>query len=40
MAEKIIIVDEKDNVIGSELRRVVDKKKLRYRCSALWIKKL
>jgi len=38
MGERIIIVDEKDNVVGVELRSVVDKKNLRYRVSALWLK--
>jgi isopentenyl-diphosphate delta-isomerase len=35
---KIIVVDEKDNVLGSKERELVDKEKLRYRVSALWIK--
>jgi len=38
MVEQIIIVDEKDNVIGKEQRDIVDLKKLRYRATGLWIK--
>ena len=38
MSESIIIVDEEDNVLGSELRSVVDEKKLRYRVSSLWLR--
>jgi len=36
--ERIIVVDEKDNVVGVESRVLVDEKKLRYRVSALWLK--
>jgi len=35
---KIIVVDEDDNIIGSKERELVDKERLRYRISALWIK--
>ena len=38
MTNNIIVVDEKDNVIGNKPRDVVDKEKLRYRTSALWVK--
>jgi isopentenyl-diphosphate delta-isomerase len=38
MPEKIIIVDDEDNIIGIKEREEVDKKNLRYRCSALWVK--
>ncbi|MBR9704044.1 NUDIX domain-containing protein [Candidatus Pacearchaeota archaeon] len=38
MKSEIIIVDEKDNIIGNKPRDVVDKQSLRYRVSALWIK--
>ena len=36
--EKIIVVDEEDNVVGVELRGVVDERGLRYRVSALWLR--
>ncbi|MDP2946823.1 MAG: NUDIX domain-containing protein [Nanoarchaeota archaeon] len=36
--ENIIIVDDNDNIIGSKPRDIVDKEKLRYRVSCLWIK--
>jgi len=36
--EKIVVVDEGDNVVGAELRSVVDEKGLRYRVSALWLR--
>jgi len=38
MSEKIIVVDDEDNIIGIEEREKVDKKNLKYRCSALWLK--
>lgn len=38
MNPNIIVVDEKDNVVGQEPRETVDKKNLRYRVAALWIK--
>jgi len=38
MDEKIIYVDEEDNVIGSKSRDDVDKDGLRYRISSLWVK--
>jgi len=37
MKGKIIVVDDEDNVVGSEYRETVDKKNLTYRVSALWI---
>jgi len=37
MKEKIIVVDDEDNILGSEFREKVDEKKLRYRVSSLWI---
>jgi len=37
MSSNIIIVDEKDNIIGSKPRDIVDKEKLRYRVAGLWI---
>lgn len=38
MKPNIVIVDEKDNIIGNKPRDVVDKEKLRYRATGLWIK--
>ncbi len=38
MKTNIVIVDKNDNVTGSKLREIVDKEKLRYRVSGLWIK--
>jgi len=38
VGEKIVVVDEEDNLVGTELRSVVDEKKLWYRVSALWLK--
>ena len=38
MKPKIVIVDENDNVIGNKSRDLVDKEKLRYRVTGLWIK--
>lgn len=38
MTDKIIVVDEKDNEIGAKPREEVDKERLRYRVSALWLK--
>jgi len=36
--DKIIVVDEEDVVVGSELRSVVDERGLRYRVSGLWLR--
>ena len=36
--EKIVVVDEDDNIVGVEVRSVVDEKGLRYRVSGLWLK--
>ena len=36
--EKIVVVDEDDNVVGVEVRSVVDEKGLRYRVFGLWLK--
>lgn len=36
--KKIIVVDDKDQIIGHRTRYEVDKENLRYRVSALWIK--
>ena len=38
MKNNIVVVDEEDNVIDYKPREEVDKEKLRYRVSALWIK--
>jgi len=38
MVGRIVVVDENDNVVGSESRAVVDEKKLRYRVTSLWVK--
>jgi isopentenyldiphosphate isomerase len=37
MTKNIIVVDENDNVIGNKPRDVVDKEKLIYRVTGLWI---
>ena len=37
MEEKIIVVDDEDNILSSETREIVDQKNLRYRISALWL---
>ena len=38
MKPNIVIVDEKDDIIGSKPREVVDREKIRYRATGLWIK--
>lgn len=38
MTENIVVVDEEDNFIANKPRDLVDKEKLRYRVSVLWIK--
>jgi len=38
MTHNIVVVDEKDNVIGNKPREIVDKERLIYRVSALWLK--
>jgi len=38
MKTNIVIVDGTDNIIGSKPRDIVDKEKLKYRVSGLWIK--
>ena len=38
MADRFVVVDGEDNVVGSELRDVIDAKGLRYRVSSLWVK--
>ncbi len=37
-AEEILIVDEKDRIVGHRPRSEVDEKNLRYRVAALWLK--
>lgn len=38
MTDKIVIVDEEDNIIGNKPREEVDKESLRYRVTGLWLK--
>ena len=38
MSDRIVVVDEEDNVVGAELRSIVDEKGLRYRVSGLWLR--